>query len=287
MLQKLIDDAVGTTPKIDWSICIRDDAGHELASHNPNRSMQTASVGKLLLLAEVARQFEAGDLDSTELLDRDPKLLVADSGIWQYLRVDKLSIHDLCVLIATVSDNIATNVLLKRVGLQRLRELCGALGLIETVLLDYVRDPRGPDDLWTFSTGSAAELSRFMNQMARKELISQTVSEQLGRWLATGVDLSMVASAFGFDPLAHSESDRGSYIRNKTGTDSGITADVGTVGQDSMWLSYAVIANWEAVDPSLRDTALAAMSSIGEALRNILQNDSRSGERHEIGISGP
>jgi beta-lactamase class A len=126
-----------------------------------------------------------------------------------------------------------------------------------------------------------------MNQMARKELISQTVSEQLGRWLATGVDLSMVASAFGFDPLAHSESDRGSYIRNKTGTDSGITADVGTVGQDSMWLSYAVIANWEAVDPSLRDTALAAMSSIGEALRNILQNDSRSGERHEIGISGP
>ena len=194
--------------------------------------MQTASVGKLLLLAEVARQFEAGDLDSTELLDRDPKLLVADSGLWQYLTIGKLSIHDLCVLIAAVSDNIATNVLLKRVGFQRLRDLSGALGLIETVLLDYVRDPRGPDDAWTFSTGSAAELSRFMNRMARNELISQTVSEQLDRWLATGVDLSMVASAFGLDPLAHSESDRGLYIRNKTGTDTGITADVGTVGQN-------------------------------------------------------
>jgi len=275
MLQKSIDDAVSTTPEIDWSICIRDDADRELASHNPNFSMKTASIGKLLLLAEVARQFETGDLDSTELLDRDPKLLVADSGIWQYLRVDKLSTHDLCVLIATVSDNIATNVLLKRVGFQRLRELSGALGLIETVLLDYVRDYRGPDDLWTFSTGSAAELSHFMNQIARKELISQTVSEQLGRWLSTGVDLSMVASAFGFDPLAHSESERGFYIRNKTGTDTRITADVGTVGQGSTWLSYAVIANWEAVDPSLRDTALAAMSSIGKTLRNILQGDSR------------
>jgi beta-lactamase class A len=234
--------------------------------------MKTASIGKLLLLAEVARQCDAGDLDSTEFLDRDPKLLVADSGIWQYLWVDKLSIHDLCVLVAAVSDNLATNVLLKRVGFQRLRELSGALGLIETALLDYVRDYRGPDDLWTLSIGSAAELSRFMHQIARKELISQTVSEQLGRWLATGVDLSMVASAFGLDPLAHSESDRGFYIRNKTGNDTGIMADVGTVGKGSMWLSYAVIANWEAVDPSLRDTSLAAMNSIGKTLRNILQN---------------
>jgi beta-lactamase class A len=274
MLQKSIDDVVGKTPQITWSICIRDCAGRELASHDPNISMKTASIGKLLLLTEVARQFETGDLDSAELLDRDPKLLVADSGIWQHLWVDKLSTHDLCVLIAAVSDNIATNVLLKRVGFQRLRELSGALGLIETALVDYVRDYRGPDDLWTFSTGSAAELSHFMNQIARKELISQIVSERLDGWLSTGVDLSMVASAFGFDPLAHSESDRGFYIRNKTGTDTGITADVGTVGRGSMWLSYAVIANWDAVDPSLRDTALAAMSSIGKTLRNILQSHS-------------
>ncbi|MGA7049936.1 MAG: serine hydrolase [Mycobacterium sp.] len=275
MLQKSIDDVVRSTPKIEWSICIRDHAGRKLASRNPNFSMKTASIGKLLLLAEVARQCDAGELDNTELLGRDPKLLVADSGIWQYLRVDKLSIHDLCVLIAAVSDNIATNVLLKRVGFQRLRELSGALGLIETGLLDYVRDHRGPDDLWTLSIGSAAELSRFMNQMTRKELISQNVSEQLDRWLATGVDLSMVASAFGFDPLAHSESDRELYIRNKTGTDTGIRADVGIVGNGSMRLSYAAIANWEAVDPSLRDTALAAMRSIGKALRDILQEGSR------------
>jgi beta-lactamase class A len=275
MLQKSIDDVVSTTPKIDWSICIRDDAGRKLASYNPNFSMKTASIGKLLLLAEVARQCDAGNLDSAELLDRDPKLLVADSGIWQYLQVDKLSIHDLCVLVAAVSDNVSTNVLLKRVGLQSLRKLSGALGLIETALLDYVRDYRGPNDLPTLSIGSAAELSRFMNQVTRNELISRTVSEQLGTWLATGVDVSMVASAFGFDPLAHSESDRGFYIRNKTGTDTGIRADVGTIGQGSVWLSYAVIANWEAADPSLRDTALGAMNSIGKTLRDVLQNNSR------------
>jgi beta-lactamase class A len=273
MLQESINDTISTTPEIDWSICIRNHAGHEVASHNPDISMKTASIGKLLLLAEVARQCDAGSLDGTKLLGRDPSLVVADSGIWQYLQVEKLSIHDLCVLVAGVSDNLATNVLLKHVGFQRLRELFKALGLTRTALLDYVRDDRGPDDLWTLSVGSAAELSSFMSQIARKELISQVVSEQLDAWLATGMDLSMVASAFGFDPLAHAESDRSFSIRNKTGTDTGIRADVGTIGRNSAWFSYAVIANWEAADPSLRDTVLSRMNSIGRMLRDILQQD--------------
>ena len=275
MLEESIGNTISATAEIDWSICIRNHAGHKLASYNPDASMKTASLGKLLLLAEVARQCDAGTLDGTELLGRDPNLLVADSGIWQYLEVEKLSIHDLCVLVAGVSDNLATNVLLKHVGFQRLRELAKALGLTRTALLDYVRDYRGPDDLWTLSVGSAADLSSFMSQVARKELISQTVSEQLDAWLATGMDLSMVASAFGFDPLAHAESDSGFSIRNKTGADTGIRADVGTIGLKSRWFSYAVIANWEAADPSLRDAVLSRMNSIGRVLRDILQQDLR------------
>ncbi|HTY33863.1 serine hydrolase [Mycobacterium sp.] len=275
VLEESIRKTISATPEIDWSICIRNHAGQKLASYNPNASMKTASLGKLLLLAEVARQCDAGNLDGTQLLGRDPNLLVADSGIWQYLKVEKLSIHDLCVLVAGVSDNLATNVLLKHVGFQRLRELSKALGLTRTALLDYVRDYRGPDDLWTLSVGSAAELSSFMSRVARKELISQTVSEQLDAWLATGMDLSMVASAFGFDPLAHAESDRGFSIRNKTGADTGIRADVGTIGRKSSWFSYAVIANWEAANPSLRDAVLSRMNSIGRVLREFLQQDLR------------
>jgi beta-lactamase class A len=275
VLQQSIDDAISTTTDIAWSICIRDDPGHELASCNPDTSMRIASIGKLLLLAEVARQCDAGDLTGTELLGRDPELLVADSGIWQHLQVDKLSINDLCVLVASVSDNVATNVLLKHIGFERLRNLSEALGLVGTALLDYVRDHRGPDDAATFSIGSAAELSRLMSRMARRELISQSVSEQLDAWLATGVDLSMVASAFGFDPLAHAESDRGFSIRNKTGTDTGVRADVGAIGWKNRWFSYAVIANWDATDPGLRDTVLSRMNTIGQMVRDVLQEDSQ------------
>jgi beta-lactamase class A len=273
MLQQSIDDAISTTTNIAWSICIRNDVGQELASCSPDTSMKIASVGKLLLLTEVARQCDAGDLTGRELLDRDPELLVADSGVWQYLQVDRLSIHDLCVLVASVSDNVATNVLLKHIGFERLRELSDALGLRGTALLDYVRDHRGPGDAPNLATGSAAELSRLMSRLVRKELISPTISEQLTAWLAMGVDLSMVASAFGFDPLAHAKSDRDFSIRNKTGTDAGVRADVGAIGWKNTWLSYAVIANWEATDPGLRDTVLSRMNTFGKTLRDVLQED--------------
>lgn len=273
-LQRSIDDVLGLSADIDWSVCIRDAAGRELAGHNADRPMKTASVGKLLLLAEVARQCAAGELSGATLLGRDPELLVADSGIWQHLAVERLSIEDLCVLIASVSDNLATNVLLKRVGLDRLRALAESLGLVHTALLDYVRDHRGPDDPATLSTGSASELSRLVGQLARKELISPAVSEQVNAWLATSVDLSMVAAAFGLDPLAHAPSDRKFFVRNKTGADAGVSADVGTIGRSSVWLGYAVIANWDATDPGLRDTALSGMHAIGMTMRTMIESAS-------------
>jgi beta-lactamase class A len=269
-LQGFVEDAISSTSNIAWSVCIRDGQGRELACFNHAASMKIASVGKLLLLIEVARQCDVGDLAGTEVLLRDPALVIADSGIWQHLHTDRLPVHDLCVLTASVSDNIATNILLKRIGFQRLNDLRAALGLSSTALLDYVRQQRGPDDVPTFSTGSAAELSSLMSKIARNKLISQAVCEQLRTWLATGVDLSMVASAFGFDPLAHTESDRGFSVYNKTGTDTGIRADVGTVCRNSNLLSYAAIANWEASEPDLRDAVLVTMNTIGRRLRDLM-----------------
>lgn len=235
--------------------------------------MNTASVGKLLLLVEVARQCAAGDLSGATLLRRSPELLVADSGLWQHLHINDLAIDDLCVLIASVSDNTATNVLLDRVGLQRVGTLAESLGLVHTALLDCVRDHRGPRHPPTLSTGSASELSRLMGQLARRELVSPTVSERVNAWLATGVDLSMVASAFGLDPLAHSPLDRNMAIRNKTGADPGIRADVGTVGQNATHLSYAVIANWEPAADDLRDQVLSGMNAVGTILRTFLEGE--------------
>ncbi|MGA9493897.1 MAG: serine hydrolase [Mycobacterium sp.] len=270
-LQASIDDVVSAATGIDWAISIRDASGGELASSNADSPVEIASVGKLLLLVEVARQCSAGTLAGDEMLCRETTLLVADSGIWQHLHIDELSVHDLCVLVAGVSDNLAANALLKRIGFQQLNELSVSLGFVNTALFDFVRDHRGPDDPATFATGSASELSRLTGRLATKEFVSQAVSEQINSWLVMNVDLSMVASAFGLDPLSHATSDRGFFVRNKTGSDPGIRADVGTVGLHRFWLSYAVIANWDPSERSRVDSALSGMNAIGKALREQIQ----------------
>jgi hypothetical protein len=56
VLQGFVEDAVSGTSNIAWSVCIRNGQGRELACFNHAASMKIASVGKLLLLIEVARR---------------------------------------------------------------------------------------------------------------------------------------------------------------------------------------------------------------------------------------
>lgn len=245
----VIGDVVAGTPDVRWSISIPG-----LGEHEPGRRLRTASIGKLLLLIETARRLEDGTLDPAELLVKDPAVAVADSGLWQHLSVDALPVADVALLIAAVSDNYATNVLLGRVGLEAVTELADRLGLHDTRLHDRVRGNRGSDDPPTLSTGSAGELAGLMGRIARGELVSPAVSARMDAWMATSADLSMVASAFGADPLTHDRS-----VRNKTGTDDGIRADVGYFGHRA----YAVLAEFPEKDTAL---VMAGMRRIGEAV---------------------
>ncbi len=256
-IQDVTDEIVAGTPGVDWSIKI-----DNRAAHQPERRLRTASVGKLLLLIETARRIEAGLLDPSERLARAPELAVADSGLWQHLTVPELPIADLAVLIAAVSDNYATNVLLARIGLPALADLATKLDLHDTSLNDRVRGPRPPGDPTTLSHGTAAELAALMTSLATGTCISPAVSARVDGWLATGVDLSMVASGFNLDPLAHNTTDRGPSLRNKTGTDNGIRADVGHIGPQS----YAVLANWNPAAADQTPQVMQAMRHLGTAL---------------------
>ena len=78
----------------------------------------------------------------------------------------------------------------------------------------------------------------------------------------------MVAGAFGLDPLAHSEPDRGYTVYAKTGTERGVRADVGVASSGSRSVIYAFIANWDdAADLSVRDRILADLHEAGATMR--------------------
>ena len=255
------------TPDATWSVCVRDaETSDVLAEHDPLVVLRTASVGKIFLLVEVAAQAESGAIDLDEELAWTDDDLVADSGLWYLMRRGSFAIEDLCWLIGGVSDNLATNVLLRRVGVAAPFVRTRTLGFERSELFDRVRDDRGPDDPPTLSRGCAGELSDLMGRLRRGDIVSAGVSGRVLRWLAANTDLSMTASAFGLDPLAHAEPDRGITLVNKTGTISTVRADVGVVTGPEATASYAVLASWDdGRDP--RDQVLADMAAIGHAIR--------------------
>lgn len=250
------------------SLCLLDaDSGAVLEFDGGERVHRTASIGKILLLIEVAIRMADGRLPAGQLVQRAAEDEVADSGLLQYLASKALPAADLAVLVGAVSDNLATNVLLRHVGIPSVMERSRTLGLAHTALHDRVRSARRPSDPPTLSTGTAAELADLLARVHRGEVRSKAVSKQVMHWLALDTDTSMTAGAFGLDPLAHVEPDRGITLAHKTGTDTGIRCDVGVVTGPKLSIAYAVLADF---DDAERDTVLGEMFAIGERIRGLI-----------------
>ena len=275
--QQSLPDFPLSFESVRWSIAIqRVPGGQVLYRENADVELKTASIGKLQLLIHIASEIAAGRSRLGDILSRSPGDHVADSGIWQRLSVDSLTIADLCELVGSVSDNLATNVLLRHFGLDRVALTSAELGLKSTGLHDYVRDIRGPEHPSTLSTGSAAELADLMANLNQGLVFSDQVSRQVLAWLANGMDLSQVGAGWGLDPLAHQQIDRGIRVHHKTGTDTDVRGDIGLVTGPAGTVAYAVIANWEQStrDESVRTRVLQRQAEIGEQIL-LAANDSQ------------
>jgi beta-lactamase class A len=252
-------------PDVQWGVAVVEVDHGTLAESGADQVLRTASIGKILLLLAVAEELEMERMEHDELLDRCSVEWVGDSGLWRHLTVEVLPLIDVVTLVGAVSDNLATNVLLRRVGLARVDEVAVELGLRTVRLLDEVRHRRDPAvHPHTLSTGSAGELAQLMADLRFADIGPRDTGERVCEWLHLNADLSMVASAFRLDPLARSG---WPHLVNKTGTDDGIRADVGAVFANRRRVGYAVIANWDPAVPELVGPVMDRMQRLGAALR--------------------
>jgi beta-lactamase class A len=237
--------------------------GRTLLAIDDRIVLPTASIGKLLLLIEVSARLTAREFSGYGILDKTARDAVGDSGMWQHLQAPSLPVADLAALVGGTSDNLATNVLLRQVGLDAVRARTESLGLARTALLDLVRDSRGPDDAPQLSVGSTAELSWLFAALARNEIVDQLTSQRVMGWLSLNSDLSMVASAFGLDPLSHRGVDHDTLLVNKTGTDRGVRAEAGALRGSTRAVAYAVSVQFNDDGLPARLRVLEAMRTVG------------------------
>jgi beta-lactamase class A len=265
-------ELAGNPNGITWSVAV-DRNFVPVLRVNPDAALPSASIGKIFILMSVLEQVDRGTLTLDQLVDTSNLEPVADSGIMQYLNATSYSIADLCVLTAGVSDNRAANALMELVGIPAVQEVARNLGFERTRILDYIRDSRGPEHPSAPSCANAGELLQLVNAIT-KDYSEICGANQLRHWLSLNTDTGMVASAFYLDPLAHgtnnfdSDEKRESTdvpvtLWNKTGTDTTVRADCGSVTQNGDTWTYAVLATWERADSRTSAHVMKQMHVVG------------------------
>ena len=139
--------------------------------------LEAASLGKLFLLGTFLERVQAGKTDPWKRVSWDAGAAVGGSGVLGDLTGPvSMCLRDLAVLMVSVSDNTATNLLLGEAGgAEAVREHLGRFGVTGCALNRPIMTEEGmrlhPEwkDL-PFSTASASSVCRYLLAALRGEL---------------------------------------------------------------------------------------------------------------------
>jgi len=186
---------------------------------NGDEVFPSASIIKIPILVEALRQRAEGRLSLEERVTLMEEDKVGGSGVLKEMTTGlSLPFSDVLTLMIIVSDNVAANIAIARVGMENVNAYVRQLGLRRTVLqrklMDFEARKRGLDNLT-----SPRDIADLLQKLATKTMLNpeaceraldimkrQQVRDRIPRYLPSGT------------PVAH-----------KTGEIAGIRHDVGVV----------------------------------------------------------
>ena len=190
----------------------------------------TASVIKVALCCAVLDCVARGEASLGERL-RLPAAgeRVAGGGILKQLEVEDLLLRDVIELTITLSDNVATNVLVNRIGTEAVNAYLEGLGLEHTRLLGPVDFGAITHDLGGgIGTSTPREQTQLLAGLARGEILSPELAEYLVGVLGRQHYQDQISRWLPWNPYAqYHGAEQPLTVANKTGELDGIRADAG------------------------------------------------------------
>lgn len=252
-----------------WGIYIKCvESGEEIAI-NADETMDTMSVIKIPLMAEVFRQIEAGKFalgDKIIVKESDKRpgtgvIRSLDPGV-------SLTVKDLITLMIIVSDNTATDILFEKVGgVEPVNKLMQSYGL-NTIKATGPSDVwfkalRAEPDLWKFHTegktpyglSSPRDMGKLIEKISKGEAVSKQASEQMLQIMRGQVYSSRLPKYVTGFRVPHKTGDFLPYIGN----------DVGILESPNRHVIVSVFtAHHNGIGPNLED----AIGRIAEQVAN-------------------
>ena len=206
-------------PSLEPELFVVDLDTRGFASINGKAAVSSASTIKLPILVAFFQDIDRGIIQLEEKLVVSKDVIAGGSGNMQYEKPGtRFSALETATRMMTISDNTATNMLIKRMGgMQKLNQRFSTMGMTATKLRNPLPDLKGTN------TTSSADLGNLLVKIDRGQLISLRSRDRLLYIMRNVVKDTLLPQ--GLEPEA--------IIAHKTGDIKSVLGDVGIIDMPS------------------------------------------------------
>lgn len=177
MIRNVIDKSLETMSG-EFSIVLKDLKNDSMLYEKDSaRQVPSASTIKILIMIEAFNQLLKGELDLNEKLAVKSDEKVGFSLV-TVMNTDCYTLRDYIILMMTVSDNTATNVMMDRLGIDSINATGKALGLCKTKLQRKMMDFKAAEEGRQNFT-SARDMACMVEKLYRHAILTPEACEEM------------------------------------------------------------------------------------------------------------
>lgn len=224
-----------------------------------------AGIIKIPILIEAFHQINKGIISKNDIIKIKNEDKIPSCGALSYLHDGiEVTVEDMCNLMIVISDNTATNILIKLLGMDKINEGMQALGYKNTVinrlLFDEVTAKQGYENYY-----SLREIADMMCKMHKRQLISEKASMEMEK-------IMMEQQRNQIIPYYFNEAIK---VAHKTGEDDNIIHDVGIVLSGNPFILCMAANNVDVrkAESAMRDIALICYNSSNDNINSSFKSN--------------
>lgn len=184
--KKVVLDEAQNSPAQTAVLMVNADTGEEMLSLRKEERMVSASTIKVAIMLTVLDAVQKGELTLDHQIHIPDEFILDDSTVFEY-GAQSMSVDALIKWMIILSDNTATNALIRLMGMERINDYCLSIGLknsrVERVMLDFAAVERGLNNYTSAQDQCDMFLKLYHQSILTPQLCEYALSVLLGqRW---------------------------------------------------------------------------------------------------------